>query len=1153
MKFFQETFAALKAYQQLQNAYRAGTSPVSFTGVAQIHKAHLLTALCAETAPILVVTADEAEARRLCEDVNGMLGKQAAWTFPAKELTLIPAEGMTTTYVHARLAALTALQSGDCRVVAASLEGLAQPTIAPDMLRAHTLHLKRDDTIDLHQLAQTMCDNGYVRSESVSGAGQFSVRGDILDIFPVQMEAPVRLEFWDDTIDLMTQFDPESQRRTEPLESVVIPPAQETLCVPETLAQAIRTLGKSLRSRRADLVREKLYRDADLLASGVTLAHIDKYAPLLWDGAPPLVCDYGIAWVCFSEYGAIMETQRGLMAQYHEDCRLLLESGDLCRGLEGYYQTPAELALRLQDKFQLYLSNFLQGGEHVAFQKLLQVEALQNAPWGGELRQLVEDLRAYATQGYCTMLYAGSEKTRSILQNDLLESGIRCELAKPDSTWQAGVVYLYAGSLSGGFSYPEIKTACITQTRTLHTASGKKRKHRRGEEIRTIADITPGDLVVHTKYGIGRFLGIQKLEMEDVTKDYITIEYAGQEKLYVPVTQLDMVAKYVGGRDGAHVRLNRLSSPEWQKTRKNVRRAVQDMADQLLALYAKREKTEGFAFLPDDPLQHDFEARFPYMETEDQLACIDEIKRDMERARPMDRLLCGDVGFGKTEVALRAAMKCVMSGKQCAILVPTTVLAMQHYQTAVRRFESFPVNVVMLSRFVPAKKQKEILKEIKSGKADVIIGTHRIVQKDVQFHALGLAIVDEEQRFGVAHKERFKEMFAGVDMLTLSATPIPRTLNMAMSGIRDMSVISQPPQDRYPFLTYVMEYSEPVIFQAIQRERKRGGQVYYIHNRVDTIEWTASKLQAHLPDARILVAHGRMGEAELSEIWRKLVEHEADILVCTTIIETGVDVPNVNTLIIENADCFGLSQLYQLRGRVGRSNRRAYAYFTFQRDKVLREESQRRLTAMREFTQFGSGFHIALRDLEIRGAGSLLGGKQHGHMEAVGYDMYLKLLGEAVAEAKGEPVRTVAECTVDIQIDAFIPDAYMESLSQRLDMYRKIASVHNREEELDLLDELVDRYGEPPKEVIGLVTVARLRNMAAQLGITDIVQRSGSLLFYLAHPTPEMIGALTQKYRSGVQFGSVGHPYLGVQLDDALPLVRIQEVLEILENSSKSG
>ncbi|WP_295214061.1 transcription-repair coupling factor [Ruminococcus sp.] len=1151
MQFFAAAFEKLAAYRGLLQARKDGASPVSFTGVSQIHKAHLLAALCGEQAPILAVTAEEAEARRLCDDINAMLDEPAAWMFPAKELVLTPVEGITTAYEHARIAALTALQQGQCRVVAASVEALLQPTLSPEILEQHTILLHRDDTADLGELIRRLTDCGYVRCEGVSGAGQFAVRGDILDVFPVQMQAPVRMEFWDDTIDTLVQFDPDTQRRTDPVEELLIPPARETLCEPTELAEKIRRHAKSLCGKYAEIAREKLYADADNLDAGMIPVHLDKYAPLLRE-TPSMVFDYGVEMVTFSEYGAIVDTQRSLMAQYQEDCKLLLEEGNLCRRLEGYYQNPAEVAARMDGMFQIYLSNFLQGGEHVTFQKLLSVEALQNAPWGGELRQLTEDLLEYSQQGYCTMLYAGSEKTLPILQQDLRESGIQCELAKSDSVWKAGTVYLRTGSLSGGFAYPEVKTALITQARTMRAVPNRKKKHR-GEEIRTLADITPGDLVVHALHGIGRFLGIRKLELEGVIKDYITIQYAGKENLYVPVTQLDMVSKYIGPREDAGVKLSRLSSPEWQKTRNNVRRAVKDMADELLALYAKREKTKGFAFYPDDEMQHDFETRFPYVETEDQLACIEEVKQDMERERPMDRLLCGDVGFGKTEVALRAAMKCVLSGKQCAILVPTTVLAMQHYQTAVRRFEHFPVNVVMLSRFVPQKRQKEILKELKSGKADIVIGTHRIVQKDVEFHALGLAIVDEEQRFGVAHKEKFKEMFTGVDMLTLSATPIPRTLNMAMSGIRDMSVISQPPQDRYPVQTYVMEYSEPTLIQAIQRELKRGGQVYYIHNRVDTIEFTASKLQKYLPDARILVAHGRMGEAEMSEIWRKLVEHEADILVCTTIIETGVDVPNVNTLIIENADCFGLSQLYQLRGRVGRSNRRAYAYFTFKRDKVLREESARRLAAMREFTQFGSGFHIALRDLEIRGAGSLLGGRQHGHMESVGYDMYLRLLGEAVAEAKGEPIQETAECTVDIQIDAHIPEKYMESLSQRLDMYRKIASVHTAEDEMDLLDELIDRYGEPPKEVMGLITVSRLRNTAAQLGITEITQRSGSMLFYLEHPTPEMITALSAKYRGRVQFGSVGKSYLGVKLEQDKPLELMREILQILHETAVKG
>ena len=608
-----------------------------------------------------------------------------------------------------------------------------------------------------------------------------------------------------------------------------------------------------------------------------------------------------------------------------------------------------------------------------------------------------------------------------------------------------------------------------------------------------------------------------------------------------------MVSKYIGPRDDSGVKLNKLSSGEWQKTRSNVKRAVKDMAHELIALYAKREKSVGFAFYPDDEIQHDFEERFPYVETDDQLQSIAEIKADMERARPMERLLCGDVGFGKTEVALRAAMKCVLSGKQCAILAPTTVLAYQHYQTALRRFEHFPVNIELLSRYRTPKQQEEIIKKLKQGRIDLIIGTHKIIQKSVVFKDLGLAIIDEEQRFGVAHKEKFKESFTGVDVLMLSATPIPRTLNMAMSGIRDMSVIEEPPQDRYPVQTYVIEYNMGTIIQAIVRELRRGGQVYYIHNRVETIHACASRLQEFLPEARIAVAHGQMGEDEMSDIWEQLVEHEVDILVCTTIIETGVDVPNVNTLIIEDSDRFGLSQLYQLRGRVGRSNRRGYAYFTYQRDKVLTEIATKRLNAMREFTQFGSGFRIALRDLEIRGAGSILGGRQHGHMEAVGYDMYLQLLSEAIAEEKGIQPEKVPECLVDIQIDAHIPEKYISSLNQRIDMYRKIMLVNEDSDKSDLIDELIDRYGDPPKSVVGLIDVSLLRNKAAHMGITEISQKNGAMYFYTEYLVPEQIAALQQAYKGRITFNGVGKSYVSVKISPKIrPFDMMRETVELL-------
>ena len=705
------------------------------------------------------------------------------------------------------------------------------------------------------------------------------------------------------------------------------------------------------------------------------------------------------------------------------------------------------------------------------------------------------------------------------------------------------MVLVTAKSLSAGFAYPENKTAVIVQTR-MHSSKKRRFKHKAGLEIQTLSDLHPGDLVVHTMHGIGRFIGIHKLELEGIIKDYITIQYAGTEKLYVPVTQMDLVSRYIGAQDESAVKLNKLSSPQWMKTCNHVKKAVRDMADELMKLYAKREKSQGYAFSPDDEIQHDFEERFPYAETEDQLQSIGEIKADMEQPRPMDRLLCGDVGFGKTEVAFRAAMKCVLSSRQCAILAPTTVLALQHYRTALQRFDRMPVRIEMLSRFRTAKEQKKILADLEKGKIDIIIGTHRIVQKDVKFYALGLAVIDEEQRFGVAHKERFKEIFAGIDVLTLSATPIPRTLNMALSGIRDMSVLSEPPQDRYPVQTYVTEYQDGIVMQAISRELKRGGQIYYIHNRIDTILNCAARIQAMFPDARIAVAHGRLSEEEMSDIWQSVVENETDILICTTIIETGVDVANVNTLIIEDSDKLGLSQLYQLRGRVGRSNRRAYAYFLFKKDKVLSEVASKRLEAMREFTQFGSGFRIAMRDLEIRGAGSILGGRQHGHMETVGYDMYMQMLNEAIAEAKGEPIQKAAACSVDIQIEAYIPENYIESTSSRIDIYRKIATVHDESDESELIDELIDRYGEPPKAILGLIKVSLLRNAAAALGITEITQRNGSLQFYILLPKDCQLMALSAKYGRRILFSCKEKPFIGVKLlSNQPPADLMQEVV----------
>lgn len=1116
MKFFSETFRELESWKDIEKCIKSKISPVCATGLSHIHKAQFIYSIYNES-PILVITESEAAAKKLCDDIAVMSGDENyAVLFPSRELALTKVEGFSREYEHHRISALSKLIRGKSKIIAASIEAVMEPVIPKEVLKNSTIAIKSGAEVNLEELKTKLINMGYIRCDKVEGPSQFSVRGSIADIFPVQSAMPVRMEFWGDDVDSISYFDPETQRRTDSLESIEIAPAVETVTDRLALADKIDSLAKSIKSRKSDIVKARLAEDSELLREGAEVQCMDKYIPLIYDKIP-LIFDYFNGITVFCEYVNAAEHAKGVTAQYNEDCKILLEEGELCKGLEGHYCELSDVLSETSKGQQIFLSNFIQGLDRVGYKKIISFEALHNAPWGGEMRQLDEDLKSLCERGYRTMLIAGSEKTLPIIRQDLLDDGIKCDIAKEDSQCLPGRVLLMTGSLSGGYEYPENKTAVITQSKAA-SSKKKKKKHKKGEEIRSLSDITAGDLVVHSMHGIGRFVGIRKLELEGVTKDYITIQYAGKDVLYVPVTQLDMVSRYIGPRDDTGVKLNKLSSSEWQKTRNNVKRAVKDMAHELTALYAKREKSKGFAFLPDDEMQRDFESRFPYTETDDQLQSINEIKEDMERIRPMDRLLCGDVGFGKTEVAFRAAMKCVASGKQCAILAPTTVLAMQHFQTALRRFEHFPVTIELLSRFRTPKQQQEILKKLKKGLIDIIIGTHRLVQKDVEFKSLGLAIIDEEQRFGVAHKEKFKEHFTGVDMLTLSATPIPRTLNMAMSGIRDMSVIDEPPQDRHPVQTYVVEYNPGMLIQAINKELKRGGQVYYIHNRVETISSCAAKLQEWVPDARIAYAHGQMTEEAMSEIWRQLVEHEIDILVCTTIIETGVDVPNVNTLIIEDSDYFGLSQLYQLRGRVGRSNRRAFAYFTFRREKILTEVASKRLNAMREFTQFGSGFRIAMRDLEIRGAGSILGGRQHGHMESVGYDMYIRLLTEAIAEEKGEPVKKAADCAVDIQIDAHIPENYIESLAQRLDIYKKIAAVQNEEDKMEMIDELIDRYGDPPKSVEGLINASLLRNTAASLGITEIQQRKENMIFYIERPSPEQIDAISSAYKGRVAF-----------------------------------
>jgi transcription-repair coupling factor (superfamily II helicase) len=1135
----------LEAFHTLREAIEYGNFPACAVGLSGIHKAHFISALSGEegASPAVVITPDEGGATRLCEDINILCKERVAAVFPARELTLRDVEGASPEYEHARLAVLSAIQTGQVKITVASIEAALLHTLPPGELRRHTMEIAGGEKYEIAELASRLTACGYAHTEQVEGVCQFSLRGGILDIFAPLYPDPLRIEFWDDEVDSIYTFKVDTQRRETPLESVFITPARETLLPdPGALVLKLTEAAKALRGKYAPRQKEQLLAAADRIAGGAFLPYLDRYLSLIYPESANLFSYFNRPAIFLCEPVSCAQTLKNALWQHQEDVKALLEEGLLYPGICNFYDDFATLTAQLTASPSIVMDTFARSAADIPLRELQNVTAVQLSSWGGETEVLLDDLRAYLQSGYCIKIYAGTERAAKTLAADLSREGIGAAFAEQPGEYRAGSVTVVAGTLSAGMDYPEIKLCFLTHQKHRQQPQKKKPRHKKGEALKSISDLTPGDHVVHVSHGIGIFEGIIKREIHGITKDYIKIRYAGTDTLFVPVNQLDMVSRYVAGSEDKAVRLNKLNSVEWQKTRQRVKKAVDEMAGELIKLYSERMHTKGHAFPEDDDLMHDFESRFEYEETDDQLRCIQEIKEDMIRPAPMDRLLCGDVGFGKTEVALRAAFKCIEDGKQVAVLVPTTILAWQHYQTIRRRFEGFPVKAELLSRFRNQKQQQEIVGELRKGLVDIVVGTHRVVQKDVQFKDLGLVIIDEEQRFGVAHKERFKQLRANVDVLTLSATPIPRTLNMAMSGIRDMSTIEEAPVDRHPVQTYVLEHDWGVIAEAVKRELRRDGQVFYLHNRIDSIHSTAAKLRELLPEARITIAHGRMNEEELSRIWGQLIDHEIDILVCTTIIETGVDVANCNTLIIEDADYMGLSQLYQLRGRVGRSSRRAYAYFTFRPGRELTDVAQKRLSAIREFTSFGSGFRIAMRDLEIRGAGNILGSAQHGHMEAVGYEMYLKLLSDAVAEQRGEkPEKRSEECMIDLRISAHIPEEYISSLSQRIDIYKKIAAISGDEDASDVTDELIDRFGEPPAAVLGLIDVSLLRGMAAELGINEIQQREEAVLLYQDPPDMKAIGLLASRMKGRVMVSGGKRPYITVRLkgkEDPIELIR---------------
>ena len=1122
MKLINEVLKKDPDYLSLLNEVERGRLPIVCTGLSLIHKAIIAAALRGHMKKrVVLITHDEATAAELCGDINA-LGLKCL-NFPARDLCIGDLSGYSKEYEHKRIDTLSAVADGAFDLLTISLDAAVQYTVKPDVLKGSRFTLKTGDSADTSELAERLINAGYTRSQLCEGSGQFSVRGGIFDLFPVNSEKPCRIEFWGDEIDSISYFDPETQRREENADEIEISPAAEVMFDPLKLAAKLKTEipNPALTLKQRDI----LAKDAELLENGVKILP-DRYIPLL-DTMGTVFEYFGDSLLMLSESGNMAERFKSMEIQLSADTENYLEEGYL-------FSKTAKLQLDKTEFFGFAVNgiiaeNFPRGSYEIKPKSVINFNYKRSTAWGGDIEVLLEDISYMRDIRGNVVILAGEQRAAQVLNAELCERGVKSVYTLNADTAPAGVTVI-PGGLSAGFEIPSQKFMLITHRFIAPEGKKHKRKHKAGQEIGSLDELKKGDYVVHEAHGIGIFDGINRITQGGVTKDYIKIKYAKSDVLYVPVTQLDLVSKYIGAAENGGVRLNRLGGSEWQKTRKRVKAAVKDMAKQLTALYAKRMAVKGYAFSPDTDLQNDFERRFEYEETDDQLRCINEIKRDMERETPMDRLLCGDVGFGKTEVALRAAFKCISEGKQCALLVPTTILAMQHYNTIIRRFGEMPVSVGLLNRFVSPKEQAKIIADLKCGRLDMVVGTHRLISKDVSFKNIGLVIIDEEQRFGVAQKEKLKEQYPFVDILTLSATPIPRTLNMALSGLRDMSSIDEAPGDRHPVQTYVLEYNLGVITDAINKEIRRGGQVYYLHNRVESIERCAGVLKAKLPDINIGIAHGQMSEDELTDVWRRLVEHEIDLLVCTTIIETGVDVPNANTLIIEEADKMGLAQLHQLRGRVGRSPRRAYAYFCFRRNVQLSDVASKRLEAIREFTEFGSGFKIAMRDLEIRGAGSILGGEQHGNMEAVGYDMYLKLLSQAVNEENGQPETEDMPCTVDLNISAHIPESYIESLPARLGIYKRIAAIRTDDDVSDVIDELCDRFGEPPQAVMGLIDVAILRSKAAAADICEITGNANTAILHINSIKPETVAKLSEHFGARFSLNAASTPVYTVRM-----------------------
>ena len=1078
MKAFLTPLQGLAEFEQIKEKSKTNKGILQVSGCMESQKSHLMYGLSGIAPYRLILAEDERRAREIYEDYR--FYDRKVYSYPAKDLLFFQADIHGNLLIRQRMKVIKALLEEKELTVVTSIDGCMDFLESLEKIKEQLIHYESDSTVDTEQLKNQLVALGYERVGQVEMPGQFSVRGGIVDIYCLTEENPWRIELWGDEIDSIRSFDPESQRSLENLEELTIYPAVEHIG------------------------------DKDMVSF---LDYFPEERTIIFLDEPNRLTEKG---------GAVEEEYRQSRMHREEKGSRNLPENWLC----SFEQLQKELNKR--NCISVCALEPKQAGWKVREKFYLEVKSI--SAYNNSFELLVKDLHQYKKQGYRIALLSGSRTRAERLAKDLQEEGLAAFYGQDyDREICPGEIMVVYGHAKKGFEYPLIKFAVMTESDIFGQEQKKKKKKKNysGSRIQDFAELSIGDFVVHEKHGLGIYRGIEKVEVDRIVKDYIKIEYRGGSNLYIPATQLDCLQKYSGADASKAPKLNKLGTQEWNKTKSKVRGAVKNIAKELVELYAVRQEKEGYVCGPDTVWQREFEEMFPYEETEDQLSAIEDAKRDMESTRIMDRLICGDVGYGKTEVALRAAFKEVQESRQVAYLAPTTILAQQIYNTFVQRMKEFPVRVELLCRFRTPAQQKKAIEDLKKGQVDVIIGTHRILSKDVQFKNLGLLIVDEEQRFGVTHKEKIKQLKKDVDVLTLTATPIPRTLHMSLIGIRDMSVLEEPPMDRMPIQTYVMEYDEETVREAIGRELRRGGQVYYVYNRVTDIDEVALRISKLVPDARVDFAHGQMSERELENVMYSFVNGDIDVLVSTTIIETGLDISNVNTMIIHDSDRYGLSQLYQLRGRIGRSNRTAYAFLMYRKNVMLKETAEKRLAAIREYTDLGSGFKIAMRDLELRGAGNLLGAQQHGHMNAVGYDLYCKMLNEAVKEAKGIHTMEDFETSVDLNVDAYIPDSYISNEFQKLDIYKRIAGIETQQDYDDMLEELLDRFGEPGKAVLNLLAIAKLKAIAHQGYVTEIKQTGKIVRFTLyekARLNTEGFPALMQKYRRGLQFKNEQEP-----------------------------